>query len=269
MRYLLRAFFAKPDIPLLRLPWNAIGVVAAAVAGWWDPSIWGVAAAGEMIYLFTLASHPGFQQYIDAERIALLRLDSEDARYKLLSRVGGAARQRYKKLEEKRQRLAQLYREHSSDDLLLDSNMESLQKLTWMYLNLLVAQRNMVLAGSSASSDSREIAAQIAQHERELAGAGSETVRHSKQATIELLRSRLDNLKTRDTTLAEIEADLARIEAQIDVAIDEATLRGRPSAISAGIELTSKMLENLEQETTYGSISETSETTTTTPQVPQ
>src|SRR5215218_259756 len=102
MRYLWHAFFARPDIPLLRLPWNALGVIAAAVAGWWDPSIWGVAAAGEMIYLFTLASNPGFQQSIRDRRVTELRGDTENARRDLLSRVGGAARQRYRKLEDKR-----------------------------------------------------------------------------------------------------------------------------------------------------------------------
>src|SRR5687768_18466219 len=95
MRYLLRAFFARPDIPLLRLPWNALGVVAAGIAGFWDPTIWAVAGAGEFMYLLTLASNPGFQQYIEATRNLELRGDTEDSRRSLIKRVGGAARQRY------------------------------------------------------------------------------------------------------------------------------------------------------------------------------
>src|SRR5690606_32286241 len=73
MRYLRHAFFARPDIPLLRLPWNAIAIAAAAIAGWWDPSIWAVAGAGEFIYLFTMASNPGFQSWIDNRRLEELR----------------------------------------------------------------------------------------------------------------------------------------------------------------------------------------------------
>ena len=76
MRYLWHAFLAKPDIPLLRLPWNMLAVVAAGVAGWWDPTIWAVAGAGEFMYLFTLASNPGFQQWIDAQRLAAQRVDN-------------------------------------------------------------------------------------------------------------------------------------------------------------------------------------------------
>jgi paraquat-inducible protein B len=244
MRYLWHAFLAKPDIPLLRLPWNMFAVVAAGVAGWWDPTIWAVAGAGEFMYLFTLASNPGFQQWIDTRRTAELRSDTDDARYRLLSKVGGAARQRYKKLEDKRLKLDALYRDHVSDDLMADANRESLQQLTWFFLNLLVAQRNLVIA---PSSDERELQQQIAATKRELASANTEQLRASKEATLRLLRERLDNIQHRETSLAEIEADLARIETQFDFALEEATLRGRPTAISSNVELTSRLLTDLNE----------------------
>src|SRR5687767_5126055 len=117
MRYLWHAFFARPDIPLLRLPWNLIGVVAAAAAGFWDPAIWGVATAGELIYLFTLASNPGFQQFIDDRRVEEQRGDTIEARHTLKKNLGGAARRRYEKLEEKRERLEKLSEQEKSDNL--------------------------------------------------------------------------------------------------------------------------------------------------------
>ena len=250
MRYLWHAFFARPDIPLLRLPWNALAVIAAGVAGWWDPTIWAVAGAGEFIYLFTLASNPGFQQHIKTQATVELRGDTEDARKRLLSKVGGAARQRYVKLEEKRRRLETLYRDTANDDLFADSNTGAMEKLTWLYLNLLVAQRNLIVA---PASDARELEKQIQTCERELATAPSDAARASKQATIRLLRERLDNIQHKGTALAEIDADLARIETQLDFALEEATLRGRPAAISANVELTSRLLGNIEDETTYTS----------------
>jgi hypothetical protein len=251
MRYLWHAFFARPDIPLLRLPWNAIGLAGAAVAGWMlgDPNIWAVAGAGELIYLFTLASNEGFQNSIGNRRLGERHGDTEDARKQLLSRVGGAARQRYKRLEDKRARLETLYRDHMSDDLFFEGNRDALQKLTWLFLNLLVAQRNLVVA---PESDERDLQKQIAQLERELAStSGSASLRDSKEATVRLLRERLDNIQHRATSLAEIEADLARIETQFDFVLEEATLRGRPTAISANVELTSDLLTNIQDETHY------------------
>lgn len=250
MRYLWQAFFARPDVPLLRVPWNALACAAAAVAGGlFDPGIWIGAGAVEFIYLITMASNPGFQQWIDNRRVKELHGDSDESRKRLLSRIGGAARQRYKRIEEKRARLETLYRDHMSDDLFFDSNRDAVQKLTWLYLNLLVGQRNLIVA---PSSDERDLQKQIAALERELESApASETVRGSKEATMHLLRERLDNVQHRETSLAEIDADLARIETQFDVALEEATLRGRPTAMSVNVELTSRLLTNLEEETAY------------------
>ncbi|PYQ28367.1 MAG: hypothetical protein DMF56_16285 [Acidobacteria bacterium] len=245
MRYLWHAFFARPDVPLLRVPWNALAVVAGLVAGWFDPAIWGVTAAGEFLYLLTMASNPGFQKWIDEQRVSQLRDDTEESRDRLLSNVGGAARQRYKKIEDKRERLETLYRETAPDeDLFVDSNREALQKLTFLFLRLLVAQRNLIIA---PSADERELQKQIDALQREIAAPQlSAAARDSKQATLDLLRGRLDNIDDRATSLDEIEADLARIETQFDLALEEATLRGRPAAISIGVELTSRLL-NIEE----------------------
>ena len=247
MRYLWHAFFAKPDIPLLRLPWNALGVIAAGVAGFWDPIVWAVAGAGEFIYLFTLASNAGFQQEIDTRKLVALREDTDEARRGLLAKLGGAARQRYVKLEEKRRKLEALNRDNATDDLFAESNFSALQKLTWLYLNLLVAQRNLIVA---PASDARELEQQIRATERDVTTAPSPAARASHEAKLRLLRERLDNVTHKEVSLAEIDADLARIETQLDFALEEATLRGRPTAISANVELTSRLLGNLGDEST-------------------
>jgi hypothetical protein len=244
MKYLWHAFFARPDIPLLRLPWNALAIVGAAVAGFWDPAIWGVAGAGEFIYLFTLASNPGFQGYIDSRKTVELHGDTEEARKRLLSKVGGAARQRYVKLEEKRRRLDVLYRNNAGDDLFTESNSNTLRKLTWLYLNLLVAQRDLIVA---PASDERDLQKQISTHEKALLNPPSSAARASTEATLRLLRERLNNIQHKEVSMAEIDADLARIDTQFDFALEEATLRGRPVAISANVELTSRLLDNLDE----------------------
>lgn len=239
MRYLLKAFFARPDIPLLRLPWNALAVAAAGVAGVWDPMIWAVAGAGEFVYLFTLASNPGFQQWIDERGVREVRGDTDDAQKKLRAQLGGAARQRLRKLDEKRTRLEALYRDQREDNLFAESNIDALRHLSWLFLNLLVAQRNVILA---STSDPKDLQKQLTLAERELSTAETESLRTSKAATVALLRERLANVGQRQISLREINADLARIEAQFDLALEQATLRGRPIAISSHVELTSHLL---------------------------
>jgi hypothetical protein len=249
MRYLWHAFLAKPDIPLVGFfPWNAVAVVAAAVAGWFDPTIWATAGVAEFVYLFTMASNNGFQRSVDESRVAATQGESDDVRDRLLGTLGGAARQRYVKLEQKRQKLEKVYAEVGADDLLFDSNLAALRRLTFLYLKLLSAQRNLINLGPKA--DTSELQSQIAKLEAELPTAG-ETVRESKEATLRLLRERLDNIDHRDQYLAEIDSDLARIEAQVDLALDEASLRGRPVALSSDVKLTSSLLDNIESDTVY------------------
>jgi hypothetical protein len=238
MRYLFAAFFARPGWPLFRvIPWNALAVVAAGVAGWFDPSIWLTAGVGEFIYLFTLSTNPGFQRSVD-ERTPSPQLgeDNDAARAEMLGKLGGAARQRYVKLEEKRRKLEAI----PTDSLLLESNHHALRHLTWLFLRLLNAQRDLRIA---TKADPKELEREIEKLEAELLSS-TKTAQESKQATIALLRERLDNIRQKETSLAEIEADLARIEAQLDVALEDATLRDAPVSISANVQLTSMMLSN-------------------------
>lgn len=244
MRYLIAAFLARPDWPLFRLvPWNAVAVVAAAAAGFYDPSIWATAGVGEAIYLLTMASNPGFQQWLDMRRQVTAREDDAPTRQRLLSGLGGAARQKYVRLEEKRAKIEKITREQNSDDLLMESNQAALRRLSWLFLQLLDAQRDL-RAGTRA--EPKELQTQVDALERELDALDPDAaVRTSKEATLRLLRERLRNLGDRDASLTEIEADLARIEAQFDLALEDAALRDRPVTISANIELTSHMLTNL------------------------
>lgn len=227
--------------------------------------IWATAGGFEFVYLLTMASHPGFQHWLDMSAHRALQDDHEEARYALLRNLGGAAKQRYKRLEEKRAKVEKLYQELSSDDLLVDNNRDALRTLTWIFLRLLNAQRNLLIVGPATNM--AEIQHQITTLQSELArGVASTALRDSKQATLELLQQRAGNYARRDESLAEIESDLARIESQIDLAIEEASLRGRPTAISARIDFVSDLIAGEDPFASRSSSSDstTSSTTTTT-----
>ncbi|MEO6487708.1 MAG: hypothetical protein ABIO78_07200 [Thermoanaerobaculia bacterium] len=252
-RYVRNAFWARAH----GLPLNAVALVAAAVAGWFQPEYWVAGGIAELVYLLTMSSNAGFRQWIDTRTLAALQTDTETARRKLLSNLGGAARQRYAKLEEKQRRLEQLSRDSAvTDDLLYDSNRDALRKLTWLFLQLLVAQRNLIVV--APNPDRTKLPAQIVTLEREISTMAPGPLRDSKTATARLLRERAENATQRDMSLAQIESDLARIEAQIDVALDETALRGRPIELSSNVELTSHLLSNVSGDSiTTTSIQET------------
>jgi hypothetical protein len=234
LRYLSHAF---------RAPLNTIAVAAALIAGWFAPEYWVAGGIAELVYLITLAWNPGFRHWVDTRSLAALDTDTNEARRKLLANIGGAARQRYIRIEEKRARIEKLSQDAASENLLFDSNRDALRKLTWLFLQLLVAQRNLVVMGPR--TDPSELAAQIAAIEAEIASLGTGSLRESKEATLRLLRERHDNLSQRENSLAQIESDLSRIEAQIDLALEEAALQGRPASLSASVEVTSELLTNV------------------------
>jgi hypothetical protein len=66
-------------------------------------------------------------------------------------------------------------------------------------------------------------------------------LQRSQQATLNILRQRLDNLHNRDHMLKENESDLSRIEAQIALMRENAAIEGKPSAVDTEIEFASDL----------------------------
>lgn len=240
-RYLKEAFWARPDIGGLgRIPWNAIAVAGALILGFGEHAVWIGGLGLETLYLYALATNPRFQHWVDAVDLARIRSSDDTARTNLVENLAPPARGRVNSLEQKIGKIEQLYHESQADEFLFDSNRDALHKLANMYIRLLVAQRNITNTG--AESSEKSLQSQIDQIRKEVAGNIPAALRESKQATLNILSQRLTNLRRRSETLAEIESDLTRIEAQIDLALEDASLKGKPTAISSNIDLVSHLL---------------------------
>ncbi|HEV2987445.1 MAG TPA: hypothetical protein VG759_03315, partial [Candidatus Angelobacter sp.] len=72
--------------------------------------------------------------------------------------------------------------------------------------------------------------------------AASQSLRESKAATLSIIKQRLSNFRNRSRLLEEIDSDLTRIEAQVDLALENASIQGRPQTISTEIELASDLV---------------------------
>ena len=241
LRYLKEAFWARPDLGGLgRVPWNALIVAGAVILGFGEHSVWIGALGLETLYLYALATNARFQQWVDAKDLAKLRSTDDTARTTLLQNLAPPIRNRVTSLEQKIGRIEELYHESQADEFLFDSNREALHKLSSIYVRLLIAQRNITTMGTEANE--KTLQSQIEQIRKECSGNIPTTLRESKQATLNILTQRLNNLRRRSESLAEIESDLTRIEAQIDLALEDASLKGKPTAISGNIDLVSHLL---------------------------
>lgn len=242
-RYLKEAFWFRPSLSGVgRVPWNALALGGAALLGIGEPAVWIAALGAETLYLYLLGSNPRFQKWVDAVELERVRGQGEVAAVDHANTLSAPLKARIASLVEKIARVENLYRQLEAEDYLADNNLEALRELVAIYTRLLVARRNIESMGDPAAVAA--VRMQIAQLRDELAkGVRNNTVlRESKEATLRLCLQRLQNYERREQSLAEIESDLTRIEAQIDLALEDASLRGRPTAISSNIDLVSHLL---------------------------
>lgn len=260
-RSLKEAFWLRLPLPLLgALPVNALAVTGVGILGFAEHALWLIGAGLEVAYLFALATNPRFQRLVAARDLVGRQAAGDRSRGELLAQLPPDSRERLTRLEAKVARIATLLRADPDKDLLAESSLDALEKLAAVHARLLLAERH--LHAARQESDPAALARQAVLLERELllatppalpappsgdrpGGGGrlSPALRESKQATLDLLRRRLANAQTRERSQAEVASDLARIEAQVDLALEEASLHGtRPADAGTHLNLLDDIL---------------------------
>lgn len=265
-RYLKAAFWAAPDTAGLgRIPWNAVAVTGFLILGFGHPGFWMLGMALEATYLYALAMNDRFRRLVDAGAMQEVAGTVEEQRIALVQKLIPPAQHHLGKLEAKCERVLALTQESQAGEFLVDNNRDALAQLRWLYLKLLLARQN--LQSAEANSPARDLRTQMERIERDLGSQKiTPSLRESKEATRQLLIQRLHALDRREQTLQEIESDLARIEAQVDLALDQAEIRGKPETISANIGLVSQLLDSSVYGDAGGSVAALESTYGPTPQ---
>jgi hypothetical protein len=243
--YLKAAFWYKPNVPGMgSIPANFLTLIGFAVLGFGNPGFWLVGLGLEVTYLFVLASNSGFQRWVKLQG-QMGQQENDDAEWQALARyLTSDSGRRLKGLEQKCKRIIEMQIVAKAEQSVLRANRVALRDLMRVYLKLLVAEQRLYKPeGDHVENSIRE---EIDALESDLGKDNlAETVRESKQATLNILRKRLRNIERREQYLAETQSNLKRIEAQIDLAVDEAEMQGRPQFISTDIEVAGDLLSDL------------------------
>lgn len=241
-RYIKSAFFVRVDVPVLgQVPVNALLAGAFAILGFAQPGFWLLGLAVESIVIAGMAFNPRFQKYVQAQQLEIAKNDDESNRRALIQVLDANARDRITLLAAKCSRVLDVFRSQQAEDFIIDTNRDALNSLQWVYLKLLVARHHLL---SPPDEDSEvTLKRKITAIENELAEQGTaDSLRQSKAATLAILKKRLANFDRREQTLQEIDSDLTRIEAQVDLILENATMSTKPQTISTDIELASDLL---------------------------
>jgi len=240
-RYLKSAFLVTVDVPSLgSMPVNALGAAAFAILGFAQPAFWLLGLAAEATVVPALAFNPRFQKVVDAQSLELSQGDAEKKRQALVKLLETGAQQRLWALAKKCNQVLDVYRSQGAEDYIIDSNDQALKNLEWVYLKLLVARHHLL---NPSSETEQTLSKKIQELETDLRdGEETESLRQSKTATLNILKKRMATLHKKEQTLEEIESDLTRIDNQVDLILENATVQGKPQTISADIELASDLL---------------------------
>jgi hypothetical protein len=241
-RYLKKAFWARPEVSGLgRVPVNALLLAGFGILGFGHEAFWFMGAGLEAAYLAALVTNQRFRAWVDSLQLEAAAPGSFE-RQAILLTLSRARQDRHQKVHSTIEETFAYYCKSDVGEVLAETNRAALDQLSLFHLKLLAAEQS--LDDLRASTNEKTLRNEIAYLRREL---GSEkitpTLRISKEATLNILEKRLANLERRGQSLAEIEGDLQRIEAQVELARENAAMGSQPETVSANIQLASRMLD--------------------------
>ena len=288
-QYIKAAFNARP-IGMF-VPPNWIGLAAFGLLGYSvDPGFWVLGAGLELGYLSLLATNARFQRLVGGAASAGAAQFSTQKVQQALASLSPNDKERYRLLELGCQSILQLQFQSGTDAPGYRMQAESLGRLTWMYLRLLVTRQtiqNVLLTPAqarpprrSAPSDASPAAdhAQADGESRLLQGrladlrarltdqTLTEDLRRSLSSQADLIQQRLDRRATAANKLAYIDAELTRIEQQVELIREQAVLSTDPESFSLKIDEIGATLSGTgewiaEQQRALGAMNDLLETT--------
>ena len=243
-RYLKAAFWVKPRIPGLgALPVNALSVLGFTILGLGHPGFWLLGIGLETLFLFSLSTSPRFHNWVNAQAVQVSSATTEAQRQALIDDLPPDLRQRYIALRGKCAKVLDVYQSEQADAYVMDESARVLRNLKWVYLKLLVARHNVVSAANSTTEAG--LTRDITALEKSLQGNDeSESLKASRQATVDILKKRLQNLRRKSETLQEIDSDCTRIESQVDLILENVSMAGKPTTLSADLDFSSNLLDS-------------------------
>lgn len=235
--YIYEAFNARPLGMLVPPNWVGLGFVG--ILGFLNPGFWVLGAGLELGYLLVLSNNPRFQRVIKARILHQTQQEQYSKLQGLISQLEEEQQQRYRNLEDRcRGILSQLA--VANDSAAASAQGEGLRRLLWIFLRLLLT-RQMILHSlqESLGRGSKSIDIRINELEKKLnVQALGENLRKSFQSQLDILRQRKEKQNEAREKLVFLEAELVRIQEQIELLREQ-------TVISTGTDVVSNRIDNI------------------------
>jgi hypothetical protein len=232
--YVGAAFNARPFG--MFVPPNWIGLAAFGLLGAINPGFWVLGAGLELGYLALLATNARFQRVVNAADLSGVERDWQRKVAGLVSRLEPADRRRYEALATRCRTILEP-QSHGSGALEgLQAQSEGLSRLLWMYLKLLVARQAIGRVVADAEADGsierrlRDLEAQLERRET------NDDLRRSLSSQVDILRQRVAQQSEARQKIVFLDAELVRIQEQVELIREQAALSTDPERLSERID---------------------------------
>ena len=233
--YVRAAFNARPFGMFVAPNW--VGLGAFGLLGLMNPGFWVLGAGLELGYLLTLSTNPRFQRAISSKPLSAARSEWNDRIQRLTGQLNDEDQGRYAALAERCRSIIDL-QVHGATEVPqgVETQADSLGRLSWMFLRLLVA-RGTIMSVLSGGEDNEALEQRRTALKRQVASESvAPELRRSLEGQIEILEQRIEQRKQAEHKLAYIDAELARIEEQVELIREQAALSTDPELLSRRID---------------------------------
>jgi hypothetical protein len=248
--YVKAAFNARP-IGMF-VPPNWIGLAGVALAGLaFGPGVLLIGAGLELAYLFGLSTNARFQRFVDGSAKLEERQQWQKKLTDIVAQLDPDDRERYFNLQRRCYTIIEQQRQNG-DTPELETQGEGLGKLLWIYLRLLRTRQSILrIIRESLDLDrgkGEPIDKRFKRLSAEVQSPGlSDDLRKSLGGQIEILQQRMEKRKETRDKLAFLDAELTRIEEQVELLREQAVVSTTPAAVSERIDHIAATLGDTQQ----------------------
>jgi hypothetical protein len=250
--YVAAAFNARPMGMFVAPNW--VGLAAFGLLGFANPGFWVLGAGLELGYLLVLSTNARFQRAVASRPLAQARKAWNARIDRLRSRLNREDRERFAALSERCASIIDLQTHNGVEAPHgIEAQADGLGRLSWMFLRLLVARstiRRVVEEGEDVVALDRR---------RDRDENLMPDLRRSIQGQLEILEQRIGQRAEGEKKLAYIDAELSRIEEQVELIREQAALSTDPEIVSQRIDQITATLGGTgqfirEQQKVYGAM---------------
>lgn len=234
--YVKAAFSWRYRVPGMgHLPLNVLALVGFGILGLGHPAFWLLGLAFEAGYLTMMSGDPRFQKLVQGRKLMAERQLWQAKQTNLFDSLDQESQARYRSLVEVCHQIIKSARSLGGVSAMDDLRDEGLNQMAWMFLRLLYTKiRTRSITESVKASELEE---EIKRMTEQLAKEADGSAMHRSLAgTLEIQRKRLENLNRAGDSLKVLEAELNRIEKQVRLLSEEASMSSDPETLTVRLD---------------------------------